>query len=334
MKTSFFSVLALAAAIAPASAITVTSPANGAQVNSPFNVVANSNTCSSSSVSAMGYSVDNGATTIIHKNSISGMALASEGPHTLYVKCWGPNGVHTHQAVQITVVPQTTNPPPPSVTVVSDIQSLSNWVWDHDPGTPGNSTGASDLATVPSISGNARQFSMNFVNSGGEIYHTSFGKDVNALHFIYDAQLWLSDASNLANIEMDMNQVIANGATVIYGTQCDGYSGTWDVAMNLGTPQKPAVHWKHTNVTCPKPSTWQSNVWHHIQIAYSRDEAGVVTYESVTLDGQQQDFVGMVGSSAFQLRWGPTLLTNFQLDGRGSGGSVTAYLDKVTVSRW
>jgi len=175
---------------------------------------------------------------------------------------------------------------------------------------------------------------MNVVNSGGEIFHASFGKDTAATHFIYDTELWLNDPSSLANIEMDMNQVMANGETVIYGTQCDGYSGTWDVAMNLGTPEKPAVHWKHTNVACPKPSTWEPQVWHHIQISYSRDENGVVTYETVSLDGQQQDFVGMTGSSAFHLGWGATLLTNFQLDGRGSNGSITAYVDKLTVSRW
>jgi hypothetical protein len=42
----------------------------------------------------------------------------------------------------------------------------------------------------------------------------------------------------------------------------------------------------------------------------------------------------MTGSSAFHLGWGQTLLTNFQLDGHGSSGSINAYLDKVTVSRW
>jgi hypothetical protein len=334
MKASFLSVLALAAAIAPASAITVTAPANGAQLQSPFNLVANTPTCESQTTAAMGYSIDFGQTTIVHSSSLSAMVLASEGTHTLHVKCWGPHGAKSHTAMEITITPSTTTPPPPNVTVVSDIQSLSNWVWDHDPGTPGNASGRSDLAQVPSLSGNARQFAVNFVDSGGEIFHTSFGKDPAATHFIYDVQLWLDDPSSLANIEMDMNQVIANGATVIYGVQCDGYSGTWDVAMNLGTPERPAVHWKHTNVACPKPSTWEPQVWHHIQIAYSRDENGVVTYETVSLDGQLEDFVGMTGSSAFHLGWGQTLLTNFQLDGHGSSGSINAYLDKVTVSRW
>jgi len=28
------------------------------------------------------------------------------------------------------------------------------------------------------------------------------------------------------------------------------------------------------------------------------------------------------------------LLTNFQIDGRGSDGSSVVYLDKLTISRW
>jgi len=133
---------------------------------------------------------------------------------------------------------------------------------------------------------------------------------------------------------MDMNQVIANGDTVIYGFQCDGYSGTWDYTVNLGTPANPEGHWKHSNVTCPDPKTWAPNTWHNIQVSYSRDNAGNVTYDSVVLDGQQSSFVGAAGNSEFSLGWGPTLLTNFQIDGHGANGSVTAYVDNLTVSRW
>jgi hypothetical protein len=132
---------------------------------------------------------------------------------------------------------------------------------------------------------------------------------------------------------MDLNQVIANGDTVIYGVQCDGYSGTWDYTLNIGSPDHPRDKWNHSNVPCPDPKTWEQHTWHHIQISYSRD-GGTVTYESVVLDGQQSDFVGATGNSAFRLGWGATLLTNFQLDGHGSEGSATAYVDKFTISRW
>jgi hypothetical protein len=331
MKTLICSLIALAAGIVPASAITVTTPENGAQLTSPFSLTAASATCGTEPTVSMGYSLDYGPSTIVKTNSsISAMVIAGDGPHILHVKCWGSHSAHDHEALNITVGPGTT---PPNVTVVSDIQSLPDWVWRHDPGTPGEASGTSDTTAAPSISGNARQFSVNFSDSGGEIFHKSFGKDTAATHFVYDAYLWLSDASTLANIEMDMNQVLANGDTVIYGMQCNGYSGTWDYAFNRGVKAKGK--WNHSNVACPEPRTWEPNTWHHIQVSYSRDEAGIVTYQSISLDGQQSDFVDATGNSAEPLGWARgDLLTNFQLDGRGSGGSIIAYLDKVTLSRW
>jgi hypothetical protein len=190
------------------------------------------------------------------------------------------------------------------------------------------------LVSSPSLSGSARQFSVNFTNSGGEIFFTSFGSDTNATHFLYDAQVWIDDPTVVANVEMDMNQVLADGDTVIYGVQCDGYTGTWDYTINSGTPSLPVDTWVHSSAPCPKPSTWSAKTWHHVQIAYSRDDAGNVTYESASLDGNQTNFGGAVtGNSAFSLGWSSVLLTNFQIDGIGSG-STTAYVDNLTISRW
>jgi hypothetical protein len=278
----------------------------------------------------MGYSLDNGATTFA-KTDFNAMVVAGDGQHILHVKCWGPHGAAGDTSVDITVISDTAAPPS-NITTVSDIQSLSNWDWRHDPGTPGDSSGTSDVVPAPSLSGNARAMKVSFTDSGGEIYHVSFGKDTAATHFIYDAYVRLDDASSLANIEMDMNQVIANGDTVIYGVQCDGYSGTWDYTVRTGTPLRSK--WIHSNVSCPDPKTWEPDTWHHVQLSYSRNSVGDVTYKSVVLDGNQSDFVGATGNSAFNLGWGATLLTNFQLDGHGSDGSINAYVDKVTVSRW
>jgi hypothetical protein len=359
MKAISYAILALFVGTIPALAITVQSPANGAQVTSPFSLVASTSSCDFENAATMGYSVDSGATTmvptsfsaslptregshILHLNggettivptSISALVVAGEGQHTLHVKCWGPYGATDDMDVNITVV-TASSPPPTNVTVVSNIQSLTGWAWNHDPGTPGNSTGTSDITATPSLSGNARQYSMNFTNSGGEIYHVSFGKDTAATHFIYSAAIWLDDPSGIANIEMDLNQVLSNGDTVIFGFQCDGYSGTWDYTLNLGTPTVPEGHWEHSNVACPDPKTWTPNTWHNVQVSYSRDAAGNVTYESVVLDGQQSDFIGATGNSAFSLGWGSTLLTNFQIDGHGATGSANVYVDNLSVSRW
>jgi hypothetical protein len=141
-----------------------------------------------------------------------------------------------------------------------------------------------------------------------------------------------SPSDGIANLEFDMNQVLANGQTVIYGFQCDGYSSTWDYTENSGSPAAYVDHWLHSTAAC-NPGQWTTDTWHHLQVTYSRDDAGNVTYHSVWFDGAEQDIDATV-PSAFALGWGSVLLTNFQVDGVGATGSSTVYIDNLTVSRW
>src|SRR6185437_11569305 len=167
----------------------------------------------------------------------------------------------------------------------------------------------------------------------GERCWVSFGADTATTHFLYDAWIYFDSSSkNIANLELDMNQVLANGQTVIYGVQCDGGTGTWDYTKNSGTPQKPNDAWVHSKASC-NPRKWKVNTWHHVQIEYSRDASGNVTYKSVWLDGAKQDLNATVPST-FALGWGSTLLTNFQVDGVGASGAATVYLDDLTIYRW
>ncbi len=93
-----------------------------------------------------------------------------------------------------------------------------------------------------------------------------FGADTTVTNFLYDAWLNLAGPStNIANLEFDMNQVIANGETVIFGVQCDGYSSTWDYTTNAGTPESFSDQWLHSTAPC-NPRTWTLNAWHHVQM--------------------------------------------------------------------
>jgi hypothetical protein len=219
---------------------------------------------------------------------------------------------------------------------VTGIQKLSNWDEVYDTATgnsSSNSNGQMSLAGSPSRSGAARKFVTRYSNSGGERYWTTFGADTANTNFFYDGWIYIANsAENIGNLELDMNQVTSNGQTVIYGFQCDGYSGTWDYTKNGGTPQKPKDVWVHSKAPC-NPRKWKVNTWHHVQIGYSRDKAGNVTYKSVALDGAKQNLNVTVPSS-FALGWGSSLLTNFQVDGLGSSGTATVYLDDLTISRW
>ncbi len=63
----------------------------------------------------------------------------------------------------------------------------------------------------------------DYTGSSAERYYVSFGQDTAATHFLYDAWVYLDGSvSDVANLEMDVNQVMANGQTVIFGFQCDG----------------------------------------------------------------------------------------------------------------
>jgi hypothetical protein len=64
----------------------------------------NASSCSSASIAAMGYSLDNSAsTTIVYSSSLNASVTASTGAHTVHVKSWGQGGASCVTDVAITV---------------------------------------------------------------------------------------------------------------------------------------------------------------------------------------------------------------------------------------
>jgi hypothetical protein len=408
MKAILCSISLFVAAIVPGYAITVTTPASGAQLASPFLLTAKTSTCSSKPAVSMGYSIDSGTTTITPP-SFSATVSAAPGAHVLHVKCWGVQ-VNEDLGVNITIVSATVSTPvfspvagtytsrqsvtlsvatagatihyttngaapsassavysgpipvsattvieaiavaagktnsgyargdyvitPPSTPPVipqdaivdGDLQLLDTWKFNHDPGTPGTSVGDSYLVSAPSRSGSARQFGSSYTEEGGEIYSVPYAYDTTSMNFVYDGWVWVEAGSSIANLEMDSNQVTANGQTVIYAFQCSGYSQKWEYSGAGGK-------WVTSTQPC-NVSTWKTNVWHHVQISYSRDNSGNVTYKSVWLDGAEQAINATVPSS-FALGWQVGVVqTQFQVDGLGTAGANNIYLDNLTIFRW
>ena len=390
--------------------VAVNSPKPGATVSSPFTVSATAAVCSSQSVTAMGYSLDTSSdTTIVKAQSLQANVSAASGAHTLHVKAWG-SGTSCVTDVALTVVSATVATPqfapapakytsaqvvtlsdatpgatiyyttngaapstssakyagaisvgaseefeaiavapgytnsglaradytiapavsgpvvPSNATASSDLQMLDTWHFNHDAGTPGTAVGATSLVSTPSLSGSARQFISSYTGSGGEIYSVSYANDTASMNFVYDGWVWIDAGSSLVNLEMDSNQVTANGQTVIYAFQCSGNSNVWEYS---GAGAK----WVHSLQPC-NPSNWATDTWHHVQISYSRDDSGNVTYHSVWLDGAEQPINATVPSS-FALGWQVGVVqTQFQLDGPATSGASTVFLDNLTISRW
>lgn len=335
MRRIALSVLLLPAVSAlPAMAgVIVYSPSNGASVSSPFALSAWANWCGSQSVVSTGYSIDSGSTTVINSQTLKTSVSASTGGHTLHVKAWGNAGAVCVTDVGINVT-ATSAAVPATSSSVSSIQTLSNWTGVHDSGTPGSSSGWMNIVSSPSISGAARQFATSYTNYGGERYSVSFGDDESAQNFQLDTWVYLQYPSTGVQIlELDLNQVLSNGQTILYGLQCNGWSSTWDFSTNRGSATSPSPHWVNTSSPC-NPHSWGTNQWHHVQILYSRNDSGWVTYKTVTLDGKVFN-IWTTTYSAYALGWGPSLTVNVQVDGSSSGsGGSHVFIDNMTVSRW
>ncbi len=338
MKKLFFRalLLAFAAGLPSFASVTINSPGNDADVSSPFTLSADAFNCSSQPVSTVGYSLDNSTDiSTVNGTSLNAQVSAGAGSHTLHVKAWGNQGAACDTDVAITISGGAHASLVPALSAnVSNIESLSNWTAIFDTGTgSGSAPGSTSIVSSPSQSGHARAFTTNFTNSGGARYSVSYGDDDTSTNFFYDGWVYLnSSASQIANLELDMNQTMENGQTALFGFQCDGYTSSWDYTKNAGTPTAPIDQWVHLSAYC-NPRSWSINTWHHVQVYYSRDDSGNITYHSVWLDGAEQDINATV-NSAFALDWGPTLTTNVQVDGLGSSGSTTVYLDNLTISRW
>ena len=312
--------------------VIVNSPGANSQVGSPFNLSAYASQCSGQNVSAMGYSLDSSTnTTIVYSSSINTSVSVPTGGHTLHVKAWGNGGAVC--VTDVAIIVSTFSIVPQYAASVSSIQALGNWVAQNDSASSGSASGSMSITSSPSLSGAARRFATSYWNYGSERYSATFADDMGAHNFLFDVWVNLaSPSTGIANLEFDLNQVVSNG-TMLYGFQCDGWSGTWDFTVNRGTATNFSDQWVHSSAPC-NVRTWGTNQWHHVQISYSRNDSGWITYKSVWLDGHRND-INVTAFGIFSLGWSPTLLVNVQVDGSQSGsGSSVVYVDNLIVYRW
>jgi hypothetical protein len=212
------------------------------------------------------------------------------------------------------------------------LDNSPNWQWEHDNGTPGTSTGQLIFNNAkPSLNGSSTEFLVAYADYGGERFHVLFGYDSSATYFIYDTYVYVVDPTQVQNLELDTDQVTANGETIIFGTQCSSISGTWEYTYASGG----RAYWKPSNIAC-NPQNWAPHKWHHIQIQSHR-VGDVVTHDWVKLDnGKEHRFNKATAPSGFYLGWSPSvLLINFQVDGASSNsGTIQGYFNELQIWRW
>lgn len=220
---------------------------------------------------------------------------------------------------------------PANAVAVDLVNSTTTWKNTKDAGTPGAATFSNNFPVSGIFAGDARAFAITYTGGGGVRFSNNFAKDTTSTNFVYDTIVQSPDWTHAANLELDINQVKANGKTSILGVQCSSYSKTWEVTQIA--PQT-SWHWVPTNVAC-NPLKWAPSAPHHIRIFGTMDAAGVSTYIGVELDGVYAPFTNATGSTAEALGWSTgSIVPNFQIDGLGTSGAVTIYAGKLTIYRW
>lgn len=184
----------------------------------------------------------------------------------------------------------------------------------------------------PSLDGQSRQFVLTSAGGGGERFANYLGTsnlDTTSTEFVYDT--WLNvDTTHIGQIELDINQTLADGTTIIFGTQCNLTAGVWDYTSNLAGN----AHWNHSTIPCTS-SQIPSNTWVHVVITSHR-VGGLVTYDSVCVGSTCTNFTNATVNSQFSLGFLPlgNIVVNFQLNGDGASFTSNAYLDETNIYRY
>jgi hypothetical protein len=345
--------------------VTIASPIPGTTVASPIAVRAHNIGCDGMTPTSFAYSIDHGSTLIhgaTHNDIDVTNQVISPGTHTIHFKSWTSSTKCPRVDVTFTVSAGTPSGSgggtpsgsgsgtpsgsgsgtpsgsgsgpsyvPTTATVSANLDTATNWKGEHDLGTPGSSQGSMVFPATTPVYDDAREFYMTYSGHGGHRWHDSFGMNGTATHFALDTYVYFTDPSQVANLELDMNQVTSAGETILYCTQCSTYSKTWEYTYVSGNHP----HWRSSNIPCD-PKTWTANTWHHIQIAYHRDNNGIVTHDWVDFDGTHNLFQNATDAGGEWLGWAKNdLVVNYQLDGASSSsGAVTSYIHNMQVYAW
>lgn len=215
-------------------------------------------------------------------------------------------------------VPASSEPIIPASSVTIDMLT-KKWAMNHDPGTPGSSSGTSVYPFTAEDGSIVRRNTVDLTAHGGEIYHAQVLADSSMFDtFCYELVLSSPAASggfgNINNIETDFEHVWSDGTYVDLAVQLASGSGAVEVTEN--------GHWVATKVPA-NPLGWAPTVLHTIR-HYTKDNGdGNVVYIGSYVDGVYAD----IGITIGDKKKGPwarnDLNMQLQFDGASSGEVIS-----------
>jgi hypothetical protein len=178
----------------------------------------------------------------------------------------------------------------------------------------------------PSLDGKSAEFWVGGTTPYSDaLWWKQLGGDDAKHHFVYDLYVYLKTPQFAQALEFDVNQS-EHHYMYIMAVQCNIKTATpgghWDV-WNGATK-----HWESTGVGCAVPAAYQ---WHHLTEEFYRDDAGHVTFVSITLDGKKhyinRTYMNLPKSVS-------EINVAVQIDGDKNMNDYSEWVDKVTLYAW
>jgi hypothetical protein len=307
--------------------VCVSTPANGATVNSPAHIVASANL--QNHIKYMRVYVDGTPTLFTFFNSIDQRLWMADGSHNIIVLATDDQGNNSSTSFTVNVAP-------PATQSITDIQNMPAWEPCTDLFDPGHPRGGQICAaglgpatatmaqnqSSPSLSGSSTKFSL----TGGHIYSNELwtqwlGGGTNTTHFIYDLYFYVDNPAVTQALEFDVNQSFG-GHRWVYGTECNiRADGVWDVWDGVNG-------WTPTKVPCTglPANTWIHLVWTFERVGNQVHYISVQVGDTVFPVDQYQNFEPVWTMEDINVA--------FQMDDDYAAQPYNVWLDKVTLTTY
>jgi hypothetical protein len=316
--------------------VTVTSPSNGAQVQSPVHFVATAQSpdCSKG-VAAMGiYTAPYQLAYTVNGSKLDTYLTLSAGTYNTVVQEWDNCGWSASTPVTITVGSGGGGG------TFSNLQSSSWWngyallppsynICDTClPGGPLATWGTTQGIKSPALSsGGSMKFdiggTMPFADILWNVKFTKYLPDQSKVptftSFTYDVWFYGTNLETSQALEFDINQFF-NGMSFIWGHECRIAGGhEWDTWDNVN------MHWVPSGIACNPIS----NSWNHLVIQAQRTSDNRLLFKSITLNNKTNT-LNRYDNPSPTTWYGMTI--NYQMDGNYKQSPYSVYLDNLNFT--
>ena len=299
--------------------LSISSPSNGASVNSPVPIMATATP--PDPIYTVRLYVDGFAVLYTPKTNINQLIWMPNGQHTVEIVAEDTAGYIATTSMQVNVTGQQ----PGAMNVQNSPQwvSCSAVLASGATCAAGLGVASSSLSldqSSPSLDGSAAQFSLAGQQPySNELYWTPIGGGNSVSHFSYDLWFYVNNGDAPQSLEFDVNQAFG-GTRWTWGTQCDfDQTHEWDIWDPLNEV------WRPTSVPC---NHFPSNTWVHLIWTLER-VGNQVHYISVNV--ADQDYTVDTYYTAQPNWYQEEIDIAFQMDGNYEQQPYSVWLDEVNL---